>query len=428
MTNPLYQEAVTFFRSAPVYDHLLGAIKKRMQQLGRIGGTISLGKLTVEDRQALEAFLGRTLPMEGSVKIALQDVVKALQTSRFEQMTLVELIEAYFGERLVTVSEQEACWQSHWEGFFHELLEKYPDELCQRWLTELGERRGLGYRLVLKKFTDQMDVLRAEMDIVCTALCTLPVHQGKRISLPIFASGLTTNPHGLDTWTDAGKLLIAALATIYDEPMPPTGEKLTLLYQRAGIRKGDISSYVTTLGLRAYQQGQCHPLWEGALHAEEVLQLTLDNLWRVDRVVSPGGNVYVMENPAVFTALMDVCKERDLSLICSNGKFRLATWVVLDFLVAEGAHIFYSGDFDPEGLGIAQRLLERYPGSVTLWHYTLDDYHTAISEVELTETRLSKLSKITDERLIAVKAEMYRVKKAGYQEHLICCMLAELEN
>lgn len=44
----------------------------------------------------------------------------------------------------------------------------------------------------------------------------------------------------------------------------------------------------------------------------------------------------------------------------------------------------YSGDMDPEGLLIAQRLVNRYP-SLHLWHYEIDDYKAALSNQKASE-------------------------------------------
>lgn len=207
-----------------------------------------------------------------------------------------------------------------------------------------------------------------------------------------------------------------------------SGEKLTLLYQKAGILKGDISSYVTTYGLLAYCSGTPHPLWRGGLEADEVLQVTLENLFAVDRVTAFGGRVYVLENPAVFSELVESAEQGNHSLICTSGQLSLASWVLLDGLVKEGTQIFYSGDFDPEGLGIAQRLIERYPDHLSFWHYGIVDYRQALSEVGISENRLRKLGKIAHEQLVPVRDEMLQLQKAGYQELLLQAMIEDLRD
>ena len=464
MTDQLCQEAVEFFRSTPVYDRLLHAVKERYVQLGRIGGTVTLRNLSGQDQQDLAAFLGKSFLREEQVKIALQDFLKAFQIGRFREVTLSELLETYFAEQLITKAERQETWQKEWEELFYSLSAEYPHELCQRWLSELANRHGIGYRLIYRKFNEERErldpterlpdnvidglpeenrdrlqeagtglaennaraSLKADLGIVCKALTNLPVHEKKVVRLPIFASKITTDPHGFDAWTDRGKLFRSALATVFLEPLPRSGEEVTLLYQKAGILKGDIASYVTTYGLLAYRAAALHPLWQGALDADEILQVTLENLFCVDRVVSPGGRVYVLENPAVFSELVESVAGNQHAFICSSGQLSLASLVLLDHLAKEGVEIFYAGDFDPEGLGIAQRLIDRYPTNLVLWHYSIEDYRKALSEVDISETSLSKLGKIENGHLAAIQDEMLRLKKAGYQELLLEEMVREI--
>lgn len=56
---------------------------------------------------------------------------------------------------------------------------------------------------------------------------------------------------------------------------------------------------------------------------------------------------------------------RTAALVALAGPLRLACLMLLDGLVKGGAVIYYSGDFDPEGLQMAQKLIQRYPGRVS---------------------------------------------------------------
>ena len=88
----------------------------------------------------------------------------------------------------------------------------------------------------------------------------------------------------------------------------------------------------------------------------ETLQCTLQTLYRLERV-SGGEDVYVVENPAVFAALVSRYPEQ--AFVCTNGQLRLSALILLD-LLSRDSRLHYAGDYDPEGLGIAQRLKDRY--------------------------------------------------------------------
>lgn len=73
--------------------------------------------------------------------------------------------------------------------------------------------------------------------------------------------------------------------------------------------------------------------------------------------------IYLLENPAVFSIFIK--KYPKCAAVCVNGQPQLSTLVLLDFL-QENYTFYYQGDFDPEGLLIAQRLKERYGEKLSL--------------------------------------------------------------
>src|SRR5699024_1251700 len=119
----------------------------------------------------------------------------------------------------------------------------------------------------------------------------------------------------------------------------------------------------------------------------------------------------------------DVCSS-DLS---TNGQFTLATLRLLDLLAENGCTLYYASDFDPEGLGMAERLLIRYPKSVRLWRMDDASYEQSEPTYPLSEDRLEKLSKITEEELVSVAEKMHRIGKAGYQEALVKQMYLDIK-
>lgn len=81
--------------------------------------------------------------------------------------------------------------------------------------------------------------------------------------------------------------------------------------------------------------------------------------------------------------------------------------------------MYYSGDMDPEGLLIAQRLVNRYP-SLHLWHYDIDDYKTALSNQKASEKRMQMLKQIKQEALCKVIEQMQdNNNRIAYQENIL---------
>lgn len=136
-------------------------------------------------------------------------------------------------------------------------------------------------------------------------------------------------------------------------------EEKAALFYRAGLLKDELSNHVLVYGISgAEKDGRPHKGILGYLEQREPLHLSLLTLGKLARV-SPqtGKRVYIVENPAVFAVLAKAWP--DAAIVCGNGQTRLATLVLLD-LFGSDTEFWYAGDYDPEGLLIAQRLKERY--------------------------------------------------------------------
>jgi uncharacterized protein (TIGR02679 family) len=110
---------------------------------------------------------------------------------------------------------------------------------------------------------------------------------------------------------------------------------------------------------------------------------------------------------------------RPPALICTSGQPSVAALKLLDQLVEAGSTIYYSGDFDPSGLEIGQRLAERYGPSFNPWYFDTAIYLQASKGVKLTPEQLKKLTTqhvSWDNKLIET---MLQVGQAVYQEILV---------
>lgn len=97
----------------------------------------------------------------------------------------------------------------------------------------------------------------------------------------------------------------------------------------------------------------------------------------------------------------------------------------MDMLVSMDCELYYAGDFDPEGLSMAQRLLERYPESCHLWHMDVASYEASHPVMDVSE-RANKLVAITHPLLVPLADRLKQTGKAGYQEALLEQYVADL--
>ena len=104
--------------------------------------------------------------------------------------------------------------------------------------------------------------------------------------------------------------------------------------------------------------------------------------------------------------------------MCMNGQPRLSSVLMLDLFARAGTKVYYAGDFDPEGLLIAQKIKQYYKGDFSYWHMSIAEYEKSRSKEVISARRIKILAKINDSELAAVAEEISRAKVAGYQEKI----------
>ncbi|MGI6235842.1 MAG: TIGR02679 family protein [Christensenellales bacterium] len=413
------KEDLDFIKAKKGYHRLFLGFRKKYKSLGRIGGTVKLTNLTSEEKEVLSSHFRKDYSGRHSAGVSVLAFERSLENTRFYGLALKDILEAYFNEAMTGKKEDEKALELQRNYFFSTLLSDFPSGKARLWLERIYDGSALGVRTVVQKFSqeEERDKLYYYMTCVCKALNALPGDKGHKKRLPVFSSQITKNPHGFDLGTFGGNMLLNALCTVYDIKEQKDSLERAQVYYRAGILIDEISNYVTISGLLAFQGKSRDPVWKAALEAKQVLQVPLLNLSKIDKVESPIKKVFVIENPGVFGTIID--KNLFPPMVCTFGQPKLSGLVLLDLLAESDTQIFYSGDFDPEGLQIADSLWRRYGYGLKLWYYDVEDYKKAMSRKTLSEKRLSILENINCPGLQEVAEVMKMVKKAGYQELLI---------
>ena len=434
MSKDKLQEAADFFRKEPGFKRLFEKFINNYKSLGRFGGTAKLVKLTTLEKEALSGLMGKDYSKQSSVTISVKEFEKALEKTRFSSIDLKTLLFSYIGENILTKSEEEEKYVRIKETFFRELLAKYPENYCQHCLKYL-QANEIGTRGVNSSYKENPVLLKEQLIKVLEAICKLPQRTNNKPNrywrLPVFADLVTNDPHAFDLNSQQGRLLIFALGYIrtledtnYQLLNNTNSEEITELLSYFGIIRDDILNFVTFSGIIACDEAanKAPEWWQKCWEEGVVINVPLREILKRDSFYPANGKkvVFVVENSGVFSEILDKFPDRNLPpLICTNGQFKLAALILLDRLAKNDVIIYYSGDFDPEGLLMAQRLKTRYPAQVRLWHYTEEDYKKSQSEVALSENRLNKLKNLNLEELAKVKDYMEKSKIAGYQERLI---------
>lgn len=420
MKQPV-DEAVQYFKASAGFSRLFEQFRKKYASLGKVGGSVSIQSFKQAELEAIARFFGEDVSaIRFNKTVTLRAFEKKLQTTKFEGVTLVELLETYFGESLVTKQEVLAQIEKERAERFWELALMYPS--LTFWFTYLERRTADAYWVNRIVETDDFYLFCAQLT---QALEGLPLDYER---LPMFGQRILGNPHAFDRTTDLGRLWIHVLHVKRGKGGPPPSdtERVNELFLEFKLLRDDITNFVTCANLVAEKDGNRHPMWRGAMETHSVLNIPMRELLRVNRVrPSRGGAVWIVENSGVFSRLLDDVP--DAPIVCTHGQFKLAAYRLLDMLVTSGCRLKYAGDFDPEGLQMAARLKERYGDMLDYWCMDLESYVASEPSVDLSVERLVKLDRVTDPELQSVVDEMRQVKRAGYQEALVEKMVVQLK-
>ncbi len=412
------RECKTYFQERSVYKKLFAKIQEKYAGIGHFGGTFLLNDLPKEEKEQLGGFLQKDFSGQKNVRVTAKQMEKALQNSRFCDFTWKEILELCLEKPLLIKKEEKQKEEQQREAWFQNIQLRLKNPDFQSWIPEVLQNKKESYLFLLQQYKENKKELEDLLQKTDQAAETLAAAE-KRELLAVFAAQVTGNPHYFDEGEPAEKCLSSYLKWKLKKERRDglsNAEYKNRIYFEAGILKDELSNDVLTYGLHAWKEnGEIHPGIEGFFKCREPLKLTLKTLGGIGKITGEP-DIYMVENPAVFSRLVE--KYPDRTILCGNGQPKFSVFVLLDKLVP-GSTIYYAGDFDPEGLQIAQNLKKRYTEHFILWKYEAEYYQKYKSEVQLDDRRIRKLDKIDLPELQEIKEAMRREKYAAYQEAMI---------
>ncbi|MBU5267131.1 TIGR02679 family protein [Virgibacillus proomii] len=418
------EEATSFFKSEKAYDKLFKQFRKKYESLGRIGGTVPVRLFDDDELETIASFFGiskERLQKKGGIQIA--HFAEQLKETKFSEVHLKELLDHYFAEVLISKKQRKKEQQQKFQTRLNLLIGKYPSlhnwlsyiKACPpevRWMVRLAEADFFRFENMVNKLAKAIERLPESPE-----------------RLPMFSQRITGDPHDFDINADLGKMFLHVL-TYYKQnqaiTVPQTTEEINELLKSFLIYRDDLLNFVTCANLLAETANDSlHAVWKAAVETNTVQNIPLRELLSIKRIYPATGNhVWVVENSGVCSSLLDV--QPNIPIICTHGQFKLAAFMVLDLLTIDNCTIYYGSDFDPEGLGMAERLLKRYPIHVQLWQMDTAAYKKSNPVKPIPTERLKQLERIEHPSLNQLVQTMKQVKKAGYQEALVKEMLKDI--
>lgn len=422
--NDINKEAAKFFKENKKYHRILKGMAEKYKSLESLGGSIELKNLTAEEQLILSKINSKFISSRDA-KFSVQKFIKTFDGTKLEGIDFVGVLKEYFNDEIKTNKEVKNDKEKIKQDFFNEILVAFENTEAAKWLLSALESKSFGYMLIIKEYESNNKILRETLFNVVDGINKL-INNKQLTRLAIFASEVTRNPHYFDSNQIGGKLLISALSYISKVQTPENSEEENELLYNFGILRDEISNHTTFSNVLIYSNNEEHPGVRGFYDNNEPLQLNLWNLSRIDYSKCTKNTLFVFENPSVFSEVLLRTSDLKPSLLCTSGQLKLASLVLLDKTINNVDRIYYSGDFDPEGINIAFKLKQRYGDKLCYWRYDVESYKKVKSNINLDDRRIKQIEKIEDEMLSELIDEIKVNKYCGYQELLVDVYVEEI--
>lgn len=418
------KECVSYFKNNRGYKNIFQQMREKWRSYGKISGNIILNNPTLEEREAIKKFLG-IVSDNKKIKFKMSDFEKGLKESRFNNVELIELLEEYFQEKIIYQKEEKKFIEEERIRFFENIRAKLKVEsLYNKEIEKLLDTIILEKSYLFKYGEDNFETER--MIFLSLKAVNYLSNLDERIKIAILGAEIAKSPHYFDRGSIAGNFLIYLLCLLFDIEETKGAENILEVYYKANIEVDSVSNYVACFGIRLYTKLEEHGAYREFIKNSEEYLVTLSNLSKIVKADSDNKKVFIVENQMVFSYLCEYFKNKNISILCTSGQLKTAALILIDMLCEAGCKIYYSGDFDPEGIEIAEKLIQR-DKNIVPWCFSKENYKMSISENIISDERLKKLDKIENAYFKELIEEIKIEKKAGYQELLLDKMIKEIK-
>lgn len=395
-------EYIDYFKNLNGFHRFFELAKQKYYSYGDVVGSIYLKCLSFEEAQAFTDFFGKKYLPGDSASIRVKDFYKVLLKTRFKDFDFLTFFKAYFDDFQESSNlERKLKEQSDFDGFMEDIIQKMNSFMLKDYF--LHHQDSNLEKLIHKNYRKNKEELKNQLLMIDILLHNIP---DKITYLPIYAS-LTSNPHFLDFQTSTCNLFLRILSGILGEDYPVTNQDKINLFFKINVYNDPSSNFVITYNLKG------DALLEDTYKKLGSLNLNIENIMNINHLTGVNHMIFVFENPSILNYLKT--KNYDISVIITSGIPNLAFYKLMEVISCDTI-FYYNGDFDPEGLLIAQKLMDKYP-RFKAFLYQESDYIACSPRKKISQSSLVKLDHVTHPDLLEVKSCLIKDKVAGYQEN-----------
>lgn len=407
------EELAKYLKSKKGLNRLIIELKNKYISLGRYSGVVTLKKLTKEESIDISNLLGRRINEGETLKTSYKEITKKILETKYSSFNWEELLNSYFDEKIINKKKLLELNDKNEYDFFQNILNNNKDKIYVDELRKIINEKNELYITLKQRYNKDKSRLESDLNKILLLLNNTPQEP---TPLPVY-SVITGNPHYLDLNTRECSLFLKFLSYINKEEMPNDNEGKINLLSKINVYTDPISNYVITYKLRG------NNVLDELSDNKDIINLNLLNILKLKEIDTKEKKVYIFENPAMLNSLYEL----DVPIIITSGIPNMSLYKVLEKLENSNNELYYNGDFDPEGLLIADKLKKRFP-KLKLFCYEEDDYVNSKSKEVISDSRIKKMDRLEEENLQTIKDLLLKNKRSAYQEKNIDRIVKFIKN
>lgn len=391
-----------YLKQNVILDEIVGKIRENYKNYGRLHGKCIVENPSDELRFQVGKIIGNILKPSyrenGPLEFNFSTFFRRLNKINGSNEEIAEVLQEYFGSVILTKPERLEKQKMAFEFFVKELRKDSPEDLKTRLWCEM-ENRGRVYGLLKSSFKENPGAAAVIWTVVENMwgwVINQIENPAENLKLVMVSDMVTKDPHGLDRTSLYRRIFLYLLAVESGREMPKfSAEGEQEFLASFNIYTDFVSSFVSAYNMRD-ENKDGNSLWGAFADTKQPINITLANVLAAEKIVSPG-NILIVENPSVFESL---CPHTDMvkfALICTHGNLNVAAVKLLEGAIKTNPAVkmYYNGDYDLGGITIANRMLNRFGGNVSLVHYDKETYESISSCVMVHNEKLqAKIAKV----------------------------------
>lgn len=414
------KSAINYYKNSSAYRKMCKDLMMKYKRYGRLTGRISLKDYTDKQKVKIADFVGESVADLGSKNdVSVAKIKSAHLDTKYGDYDLAYLASEVTGIGLSVDSDgskpsKEAIKETIRDEIRQLLSAVRPDVLDEIMDKIYYENKykeiSLGDIYFLGNAIEKINQREGQFD---------GVNFDNYIYLAVFAAEITANPYEFDEGTVLGDWLFRILALTYGDK--PAGmsymEYRDKVFEHYGILLDDIFHFLSVNHMLARSNGEVNSVWSASCRNQVSWKAPLKHILKMDLIYPELGDALILvENASVFYILSAMFNS--LPIVCFHGKLRKSIWTFMDKL-SKDVKVYYAGDFDPEGLKMADDLKQAYGDMIDLSLMRMKYYEGSKPRTKIKPANLDILDKIRDEKLKEVAEAIKDTKLVGHQYNLI---------